>query len=179
MENMTDQTILLVFGIILIIFGAVSLICVCVSLARKTLSRQQRLFYSIGSLAFILCGAYLAAGLNTSEKATSLEENLIRQAEELNQRLPRMLDENTRFDDVSVYGTEIYYRNTVVNSTAGQVDMAAFQQIMYEKLTNYLCPQQEIAELLRRGVTYRYNYFGNQGGLISSVIISRETCGIR
>lgn len=179
MENMTDQTVLLVFGVILIALGSVSLIWTAASLATGKVSRQKGLIYLLGGLAFVLCGAYVATGPDNKDKLSSLEANLIKQAEEMNQRLPSMLDENTRFDDVSVFGTEIYYRNTVVNSSAVEVDMAAFQKIMYEKLTNHLCPQQEIEEMLRHGVTYRYNYFGNQGALISTVVISKEICGIR
>lgn len=179
MDNEADQIVLLIIGIILIVAGIILFLWLAVSLIKKKTSKRQNIVSLVVGVALVLCGVYLNIIFFNKDKLTPLESNLINQAEEMNKSLPRMLDENTRFDDVTVLGTEIYYRNTVVNSSADQIDKYSFQNIMYQKLTKYLCPKQDITAMLKGGVKYRYNYFGNKGVLISTVVISKETCGIR
>ncbi len=174
-----NQIVLLIIGIILVLAGIVSLLWLVVSRVKNKASKQiNRVFLFVG-LALVLSGAYLTVEFFNNDKPTPFEINLTEQAEELNKSLPKMLDDNTRFEDVTVFGTEIYYRHTVVNQSIDQLDQEAFQKIMHMKLINNQCQNNDIIALLQRGVKYRYNYFGNKGALISTVVISKGACGVR
>jgi len=179
MGAVTDQMVMLIIGIILILAGIISLVWLAVSLVKKKATKLNNIISLLVGVAFVLCGTYLAIDFFNKDKQTPFEVSLIEQAKELNKSLPKMLDENTRFDEVTVYGTEVYYRHTVVNHAVDQLDREIFQQIMNKKLTREQCPKNDIITLLKGGVKYRYNYFGNRGALISSVVISKETCGVR
>lgn len=174
-----DQAVLYIFGAILVLAGVAVCYAASTAMAKKETARYNPLLKLIAGIALAVAGIVMTLGFEGRSGQLTLEENLQKQMLEINQMLPKMLDENTRFDVVRVSGREINYDNSVVTKASYELDTIAFQNIMIEKLTNELCPKEEIVELLRENVRYRYNYFASDGVLVSSVLISRETCGLK
>ena len=174
-----DQTIMVTLGVLLAIAGGLTLLTLAALLVKGVITRQRlNKFLAVG-IAALVCGTLLTIHYSRPEQVSALEKNLNRQAAELNSRLPKMLDENTRFDEVIVEGKIITYRHTVVNHASNQLNLNTFQSIMHEKLTKEQGPKEEIIGMLENGIEYQYLYFGNDGGLVSAVRISPVTCGLR
>ena len=174
-----DQLVLYIFGAILLLAGGAVCFLASKSLKSKESAQLNPLLKLIAGIALVVAGIVLILGFESKHGQLTLEEKLQSQMTEINQTLPRMLDENTQFDIVRVTGREINYDHTVVSRASYDLDSIVFQKIMIEKLTNELCPQAEIRALLRENVRYRYNYYASDGVLVSSVLISKETCGLR
>ena len=170
---------MITLGVLLAAVGGISLLTGAALLVKGTLIKQRMITLLVGGIAALVLGTLLAIHFSGPEQVSDLERNLNRQAAERNSRLPIMLDENTRFDEVIVEGKIITYRHTVVSHSAIELDMNTFQSIMHEKLTKEQCPKEEIIEMLENGIEYQYLYFGNDGGLVSAVRISPITCGLR
>jgi len=175
-----DQTIMITIGVLLAIAGGITLLVVAAAHFVKEASAKQGISkFLVAGIAALACGVLLISHFSGEQQESALDRNLNEQADEINSKLPKMLDENTRYDAVSVQGKLITYRHTVVNHTAEELDMNAFQSIMHEKLTKEQCPKEEIVEMLKGGIEYQYLYYGKAGGLVSAVKISPITCGIK
>jgi len=179
MGNEADNTVMLIIGVFLGIGGGVALLWLALDMLKNKFVEPKKVMIAIVALALLIGGVLIFFNYFGRDDQAIFEASLVKQAVEMNKTLPRMLDKNTRFDEVTVFGTEVHYRHTVVTYSAEELDNDEFQRIMIDKLMNAQCRNPDLTELLRRGVKYRYNYFGNQGRLISTVLISKETCRIR
>lgn len=179
MAEGSEQVVLLIVGVLLAIAAVVALAYPYVLKQRDNSGQQKSSPFIAAGVLLASCAVWMMSLYLSPDEPLTLEANLLKQAAELNQSLPKMLDENTRFDEVIVQGTDISYRHTVVSRASDQLDSTVFQSIMTEKLVKEQCPKAELEELLRRGVRYHYDYYGNRGILVSSVVISKEVCGIR
>jgi hypothetical protein len=175
----SDQAVLYIFGAVLVLAGGAVCYLASRAMTKKEPAQFNPLLKLIAGIGLVVAGIVLLLGFESRHGQPTLEEKLQTQMAEINQTLPRMLDENTQFDIVRVTGREINYDHTVVSRASYELDSIVFQNIMIEKLTKELCPQDDIRALLRESVRYRYNYYASDGVLVSSVLISRETCGIR
>ena len=146
-----DQAVLYIVGAIFVLAGGGVCFWASRSLAQKGPERQKQLLKLIAGIAIAVSGVVLMIGFGDGSRPLTVEEKLQQQAVEINKTLPKMLDENTRFDVVRVAGRDINYEHTVVSHSSTELD----------------------------SVVYRYNYFANDGVLVSSVLIAKETCGLR
>ena len=108
----------------------------------------------------------------------AIEEILTETSKKINSQLPIMVDQETRLDTTICYGTQMYYKYTMVNYSKNDLDTEAFQNEMTTMLAKNQCNNENMVKMLRMGVTYYYNYFDKNGILIATINISKKNCGL-
>ena len=122
----------------------------------------------------------------TSAKAESsyIESIIATTAETMNQNLPMMVDEDTRWDYLEAGpGKEISYSYTMINYSSEMLnDPAEFNFDVFESTLNHsikakVCQVPEMQYLFQNGVITNYNYYANDNLLMTQVTVYPDDCG--
>lgn len=109
----------------------------------------------------------------------SIEKSLQKTADGINAKGPRMIDDATRMDGVTVGPGRIFtYHHTMVKFLLKDVDMAVFEGQHTNDTRARICATQGVRPMLANGVTIVYAYKTKDGKRIGSVPIDRKHCGI-
>lgn len=95
-------------------------------------------------------------------------------AARLNESLPRMVDGITELRGVSAQGRTLTYHFRIVGKAADQIDMRALPA----RVKTHACTQEDIRELVTRGVTVTYIYTAIDETPLGQVVLTRQECGI-
>lgn len=109
-----------------------------------------------------------------------VEEELIKglaiAVQQINERGPSMLDENTRLDRASVGpGLRITYHHTLPRYNSQEIDAGVLRDNLAE-VRNRVCANKDMAPNLKYGATYVYSYSGNDGATITSFEVRQSDC---
>lgn len=105
-----------------------------------------------------------------------LESKLKSDIELTNQKLPMMIDDNTRLDILSVKGSGISYRYTLVKTTAEDLDLSKFKSAMIPSLKLETCSDKETRALLDSDKDVSYEYFDKYGNFMLNLTINKNDC---
>ncbi|MGK7895593.1 MAG: hypothetical protein AB4372_18760 [Xenococcus sp. (in: cyanobacteria)] len=95
-----------------------------------------------------------------------------------NETLPKMVNEDTRWDSASMIpGEEMVYNYTLVNYSATDLDSQIFSHIVNQVAINEACKHPSLQIFYQNGMALKYNYYSNDESLISHVEISLADCG--
>ena len=112
----------------------------------------------------------------TGKKDATVNSILLKTSKELNAQLPIMVDEETRLDVTMVMGKQLYYKYTLVNLKAEDIDKTLLISNLEPALKNNLCKNDQIKFLLENGVEYKYLYSDKLGNLIGTIEIDSTKC---
>ncbi|WP_311133378.1 MULTISPECIES: hypothetical protein [Pseudomonas] len=93
------------------------------------------------------------------------------------QDLPKMVDAETEFYDVTGSGREWGYWYRFRRYASRDLDPAAVKKALGPEIISKVCATPNmVSPFMEMGGTYRYNYVGRDGQLIMSVQVSRQDC---
>lgn len=123
--------------------------------------------------------AFSPAKPSQQEVEAKLIEGFTRAANQLNQKLPMMLDEDTRGDKVTVGpGVRIVYHNTFPRYTSSDIDVNWLRTNLRPDVMRKVCSNSDMKESLQYGGIYVYAYYGSDGIEIARFEIDRNDCGL-
>ncbi len=105
------------------------------------------------------------------------DEVLLKTANDLNAKLPMMVDSETRLDSSVGLHHSFRYNYTLVNYTSFDISAADLRDAMEQKLINSVCTTTEMQVFIKNGVTVSYAYYGSDGRQISVISVSPAQCG--
>lgn len=110
------------------------------------------------------------------EQDVFIAVTLKKMATEMNSQTPVQLDEDTRMMSVIALQKTITFNMRLVNYKASQVDPSRVAQAAKENLNHTVCRSKATRDLIDLGVQYVYLYSGNDGKLVTRVVIDRYRC---
>ena len=93
----------------------------------------------------------------------------------LQQSLPMMVDEITRFDQVKLQDKELIYTYTIINAASTDYDKQLFKDEAKKILVDG-CGTTVDLGYLKFGGSYTFSYFGIDELLIADISISESDC---
>lgn len=131
-------------------------------------------------IAFISAAFYCSDLLNVFLKKETTEQRLIAVANDINKKLPVMVDDTTRLNQVKSDGKILSYKYTVTNIRVTEMskeNVDEFKEQMYVILKNGIC-NSKIASVLNDGASFKYIYYDIKDVEIASLSISRADCDV-
>lgn len=123
-------------------------------------------------------GKWFASKPSAQEVEARLMEGFNKAANEFKQKLPMMLDQDTRLDKVSVGpGARIVYQHTLPNYTSQQIDANWLVTNLRPDVVSKVCTSADMKQSLQYGGVFVYSYFGSDAVEISQFSIDRNDCG--
>jgi predicted glycosyltransferase len=136
--------------------------------------------FSSMDLAKILLPLILTTSFFCNAEQTELERTLSQKLTnaviQINSNVPQVLDEETRLDSAATFRNFIIYNSTMVNYSADQLDVNAFNPIIEEVVIGTLCAKKGLESFIDLGVIMVYRYHGKNGQYISELFKDMATC---
>ncbi|MBT9496637.1 MAG: type II secretion system pilot lipoprotein GspS-beta [Zoogloea sp.] len=138
--------------------------------------------FAILAVVAVLSIPYAAALDKNGNFESKQEQNayiavtLKKMASEMNSQAPIQLDEDTRMMSVIALQKTITFNMRLVNYKASQVDPSRISQVAKENLNHTVCKSKATRDLIDLGVQYVYLYSGNDGMLVTRVVIDKYRC---
>jgi hypothetical protein len=142
-------------------------------------SRDGKEYLSILDLArnFIRFAKAKDAGVNKSDSKQEIEAALARAAEEMNKKLPTMIDEDTRLEALAAGpGQRLSFLYTLTKASSIDVSDAMLKEMMQASIREGACSAASTRQMLDKGVELVYQYTGNDGKTIGEIVIQPATC---
>jgi len=109
-------------------------------------------------------------------EARGLSSVLTEITNEVNKNLPVMLDSATRLDSTLAFDKKIYYKHTMVNSSAEEIESSSFYLGMNEKLINSYCTTPAMKAFRQYNIPCIWRYYGKHGKYITEIEVSPSQC---
>jgi hypothetical protein len=121
----------------------------------------------------------LASNQETSEEET--KESLMRILElevlNLNNGLPKTIDEDTRVDSISVEpGPRLLTKYTYTTFSTEDFDMEVFNKRVKKIIKKSICDNDQIMERMKLGLIYSYEFSGNDGIKLATAEFEINDC---
>jgi hypothetical protein len=135
--------------------------------------------------ALAACGAkdpqtHKPNGPAQSNSVMSLKRRLAEIAGQANQAAPADIDANTRLDGAKAGpGLRLTSMYTLVNPESEGINTTTFGTKLGPVIKNASCTNPDLRPLIDQGVLVVLEYRGNDGNLIGTVSINRDTCSER
>lgn len=135
----------------------------------------------IGAIFGALIGGAAGHAIGkTSSPGVTIDEAIVKMANELNKQLPMNVDRETRLDSISPgVGRQFTYNYTFVNNRSQDFDRVAWYRGANSLLRNRVCTSSDMEVFFKNGVSVSYSYQGKDGGHVGKVTISPRDCGYK
>lgn len=131
----------------------------------------------IGGL-LVISGA-IGSFLPEQSHQLMLIEGLKIAAHKVNQKLPVMVDKETRLDKATVGpGVRFVFHFTLPNHSLRDIDANKLQEFLKPNIAQKDCADKDMKKYLQDGGIYEYAYSGNDGVEITRFDIDRTDCGL-
>lgn len=115
---------------------------------------------------------------NPQEAYAKLIEGFTKAANQYNQRLPMMIDQDTRLDKVTVGpGPRAVYHHAFPRYTSRDIDANWIQTNLRPEVVRKVCASADMKKSLQYGGIFAYAYSGGDGVEITRFEIDRNDCG--
>jgi hypothetical protein len=111
------------------------------------------------------------------KKEGSIDEVLFQTASKLNEKLPMMVDSETRWDSTIGINKAIRYNYTLINYSASNITAQDLNNALGQKIVNNVCTTKAMQVFVKNGVTVSYAYYGNEGKQITVISVVPSQCG--
>ncbi|WP_426357803.1 hypothetical protein ACPUVO_15285 [Pseudocolwellia sp. HL-MZ19] len=91
-------------------------------------------------------------------------------------KLPMIIDGDTRLDSVATVGNKFIYNNTLTKYSADQMDPEQLDVVITDNVINTICPNKEMKGFIDLGVVMVYRYLGKSGAFITELSLDTKTC---
>lgn len=114
------------------------------------------------------------------ESETRVDNVLANASAQMNEKLPMIVDRDTRLDKVSTdSGRHFIYHYTLVSVQSSDFDADAFHRIVRPQLKERLCNSAEMKNFLKNGVTISYLYSSMDGHPVGDAKFTPRECGYK
>lgn len=110
------------------------------------------------------------------ERDAFIASTLKKMAGDINAQTPIQVDEDTRLMSVIALQKTITFNVRLPNYKSSQVDSNTLAQTVLENLNHTVCNSKATRDLIDVGVQYVYLYSGNDGKLVTRVVIDKYRC---
>lgn len=110
------------------------------------------------------------------EQDAFIAATLKKMAAEMNSQTPIQVDEVTRLLSVIALQKTLTFNMRLTNYASSQVDPNVVEQVARDGINQTVCKNKATKNLIDLGVQYVYLYNGNDGKLITRVVIDRYRC---
>lgn len=128
----------------------------------------------VGNILILLAIAFVVTQFKKSP--VDVHAKLTKVSDTINDRLPMMVDTQTRLDSTEAIGTTLKYNYTVVNFSAANVSADKIKTTVRPKVIKRLCTSQKMKVFVKHGVSLIYAYKGKNGAPITTLKISPDQC---
>lgn len=121
------------------------------------------------------------AGRTAADRILSpdIDAMLAQVANKMNERLPMMVDEQTRLDStVGGPGRTFTYIYTLPSYASADIDVENLHGVIVNTIRQQECAIPEMRKLFKKGVTANFIYRGNDGIEITRTAVTPADCGI-
>lgn len=119
----------------------------------------------------------IAIAMTCASHAWSVDQRRLESAiERKNRDLPTMVAKQLRQEKIEVNGSLVVHRYTHIGLSAAQLREMRLEATQRPYIFPRICQEAETGRLLREGVSFRYIYLGNDGGLGGQLQISPSDC---
>jgi len=148
----------------------------------STVQNEGKKLSFIGWVVGFVIGGMIVMGIKHAifepKKSEISKQELIEVANELNKRLPIIVDSETRLDTVIAGpGKKLTYVYTLTNYSSGEVDSQEFERLVLPKAKKEACTNEGTKYFLKKDVRVNAYYQGNDGGFIYEVDVAPSDCG--
>ncbi|WP_426370056.1 hypothetical protein [Pseudocolwellia sp. HL-MZ7] len=91
-------------------------------------------------------------------------------------KLPMIIDGDTRLDSVATVGNKFIYNHTLTKYSADQMDPEQLDVVITDNVINTICPNKEMKGFIDLGVVMVYRYLGKSGAFITELSLDTKTC---
>lgn len=133
---------------------------------------KNRNVFFYGILALVVGGGIYVLPMFLSDPFEKIKNEVL----QTNKTLPKMVDEETRFDLVQFVDKKIENHYTLVNITKSEIDVEKMLPNVRESLKNSICTKQNLLDNLSKDVEYSFTYKDKNSELISTVVITKIDC---
>lgn len=134
----------------------------------------------VSSLVGAAIGAVVgkAIGENLSSKEMQLNEPALRKvAEYANQKLPMVIDADTRLDStIAGPGGQFTYIYTLTRYSSSEVDPVIFSQNVAPTIRNSACSAPDLQIFFQKELTVIFSYWGNDGKYVTKIELTPAVC---
>ena len=122
-------------------------------------------------------------GRSTSERffegkeSAEINSVLLKTANEINKKLPIMIDKNTRLDSTVGLNNKFQYNYTMVSFTSLEIDQSTLKGQFPLMIKNRACSSKDMKRFFENGVTVDYVYRGKNGNSITTISVTPSKCG--
>ena len=110
------------------------------------------------------------------EQDAFITVTLKKMAGEMNSQAPVQIDDDTRMMSVIALQKTLTFYMRFPNYISSQVDPESIAKAARENLNHTVCKSKATRNLIDLGVQYVYLYSGNDGKLITRVVIDKYRC---
>ena len=107
----------------------------------------------------------------------ALEETIRQASNQLNSRLPMMVDKDTRLESTMPGpGKKWTYLYTLVSMRSTEVTQQQIKDVLGPTIKNGVCTSKEMQVFVKNGVQIVYRYRGSDGAIIGDVTVNSSDC---
>jgi len=129
------------------------------------------------SITLATCATAIAWQSPLRAEISNISELLVQTSKVMNQNLPMMVNEDTRWDSsFAGPGKMLSYKYTLVNYSANQIDTVQFTQNIRTYLTDTICTNPATKIFPENGVSLNFNYYDNALNFITMVKLTPNDC---
>lgn len=111
------------------------------------------------------------------KQSAEIDTVLLKTAEEINKKLPMMVDQDTRLDTTIGYGKKFRYNYTMVTFAAEDIDPNLLENEFVPLVRNRACSTEQMKMFFKNGVTVDYSYSDKTGKHFKTISVTPGHCG--
>lgn len=123
------------------------------------------------NLIAIVNGLYLSY-MNPQEPKELIAEQL----RLINRSLPRMVDNDTRLDRISIFDSNIHYNYTLVNVEAIDINIDRLKNALTPVVKLNTCEDEDMRAILDNDMDVTFAYHDKMSNAVITITVSREDC---
>jgi len=111
-----------------------------------------------------------------AEQDRFLAATLKKMAADINSQAPIMLDSETQMTTVLILNKTINFTMRLLNVSSKDVNARDINKNIWGNVNDIACKNKATRDLIDLGVSYVYIYYGNDGRLITRVVLDKYIC---
>jgi len=153
-------------------------IFILIAIWRSAGKYQGRTIWSALARMSVIIGflGLITNGITGFQQGNNTDFALNEQLTLLNNSLPKMIDDITRLDYISVQDKDVYYNYTIVDRTVAEMDVSRFTSKMTPMLIAGNCANKESRSLLDEERKLVHVYRDKINKPISKIVIEKSDC---
>jgi DNA-directed RNA polymerase subunit RPC12/RpoP len=113
-----------------------------------------------------------ALGISKTELTYEVMQEV---AKDYDNKLPQMLDSDTRWDSTEGIENGLIYKYTLVNYDRSDFEGVSLSKELKPGMVNSICSSPDLKVYIRNGATLEYRYYDRSGLFIQDIVVNTKT----